>query len=91
MTEPIVRSATAGIKENDSSFTSILGSLFAPLPKKRVKELGLSEQDELRYAGRLSSEVESSGSVDRVAVGKYCLPSSNSIDLYVYQDASNII
>ena len=71
VTEPIVRSATVGIKENDSSFTTILGNLFAPLPRKRVKELGLSEQDELRYVSRLSADVDSSGSVDRVAIGLF--------------------
>lgn len=91
MTEPIIRSATAGIKGNDSSFTTILGNLFAPLPKKRVKELGLSEQDELRYSNRLSSDVESSGSVDRVAIGEYPLV-SYAFDLtHIFQDALSII
>lgn len=69
VTEPIVRTATVGIKENDSSFTTTLGNLFAPLSKKRVKELGLTESDELRYVSRLSADVDASGSIDRVATG----------------------
>ncbi|KAI5124305.1 hypothetical protein M0805_008913 [Coniferiporia weirii] len=69
VTESIIRAATVGMKEGDASFTSVLSSLFAPLPKKRVKELGLSELDESRYVGRLSADVEASGSVDRVALG----------------------
>ena len=55
------------MKEHDTSFTTTLGNLFAPLPKKRVKELGLTEKEESCYVGRLSAEVEASGSVDRVA------------------------
>ncbi|KAH8117204.1 P-loop containing nucleoside triphosphate hydrolase protein [Phellopilus nigrolimitatus] len=69
VTEPVIRAATVGMKEGDASFASTLSSLFAPLPKKRVKELGLSELDENRYVGRLSVDVEASGSVDKIALG----------------------
>lgn len=57
------------MKEGDTSFTSVLGNLFAPLSKKRVKELGMSEGDEGRYVGRLSRDLDASGSVDKVAWG----------------------
>lgn len=69
VTETIVRKATAGMKEGDASQTSILNDLFAPLPKKRLKELGLTEEQESRYVGRLSRTIESSGAMDKIAIG----------------------
>ena len=48
----------------------MLNSLFAPIPRKRVKELALSEEEEKRYVGRLSADLEASGALDKVAVGK---------------------
>ncbi|THH10289.1 hypothetical protein EW145_g1444 [Phellinidium pouzarii] len=51
VTENIIRTSTKGMKEGDASFTSVLSSLFSPLPRKRVKELGLSELDENRRLG----------------------------------------
>ena len=62
------------MKEGDSSFSSVLNGLFSPIARKRVKELGLSELEENRYVGRLSTDVETSGSVDKVALGEllYC-------------------
>lgn len=69
VTETIVRKATAGMKEGDASQTSILNDLFAPLPKKRLKELGLTEEQESRYVARLSRTIESSGAMDKIAIG----------------------
>lgn len=73
-----MRSATAGIKESDVSQTAVLNDLFAPMPRKRAKDLGLSEEDEARYVGRLSREVEASGAMDKIAIGELgrCIPSS---------------
>lgn len=69
VTETIVRSAAAGIKEADATFNSLMSVLFAPLPKKRVKEMGMNEEEEGRYVSRLSKDLEASGSLDRIALG----------------------
>ncbi|OCH85001.1 P-loop containing nucleoside triphosphate hydrolase protein [Obba rivulosa] len=69
VTEPAVRRATAGMKEAEASLTTVLNDLFSPLSRKRAKELGLTEDDEARYIGRLSREVEGTGAMDRVAQG----------------------
>ena len=37
---------------------------------KRAKDLGLGEDDLAKYVGRLSREVEASGTMDKIAVGK---------------------
>lgn len=70
VTEHIVRTATVGMKEGDSSFSTLLTNMFVPISKKRVKELGLCEEEENRYVRRLSMDIESSGSIDKVALGK---------------------
>ena len=69
VTENVVRKATARMKEADASQTTILNDLFTPLSKKRLKELGLTEEQESRYVNRLSRTVESSGALDRIAIG----------------------
>ncbi|KAG2020154.1 CHTF18 protein [Coprinopsis cinerea AmutBmut pab1-1] len=61
VTEPIIRKATMGMKESGSSIQSCLNSLFTPLSKKRVKELGLTESEERKYVGRLYHEIDSCG------------------------------
>jgi chromosome transmission fidelity protein 18 len=58
------------MKEAESSVTSVLNSLFAPMTRKRVKELGLSDEAESKYVGRLSREVEGCGRDISIAVGK---------------------
>lgn len=50
---------------------SVLNDLFAPLPKRRARELGLTEVQEAKYTTRLSRDLESSGSLDKVAMGAY--------------------
>ncbi|KAL1746335.1 P-loop containing nucleoside triphosphate hydrolase protein [Schizophyllum fasciatum] len=65
----MVRSATAGMKQAETSVASVLNSLFAPMSKKRVKELGLTEAEESKYVARLSHEVDASGRESGVAVG----------------------
>ena len=65
-----MRKATVGMKEADVTQSAVLNDLFLPLSHKRAKELGYGEEDEVRYVGRLSREVEASGQYDRVAVGQ---------------------
>lgn len=65
----MIRAATAGMKEADTSVTSVLNSLFAPMTRKRVNELGMGEEEESRYVTRLSREVEGSGKEESVALG----------------------
>ena len=69
VTETVVRSATQGMKEAEVSQMMILNDLFAPLSRKRAKELGVSEDDS-RYVSRLSREVEGCDSIDKVAIGE---------------------
>lgn len=69
MTETIVRAATAGMKEADSSANVVLNSLFAPMSRKRVKELGLGEADESKFVTRLSREVECINNPATIAAG----------------------
>ena len=57
------------MKEAETSYITALQSLFAPLPKKRVKELGYSEAEENRFVTRLSRDVDDSGAHDRLALG----------------------
>ncbi|KZT09714.1 uncharacterized protein LAESUDRAFT_722683 [Laetiporus sulphureus 93-53] len=69
VTEPVVRGATMGMKETEASHTSVLNDLFAPMSKKRVNDLGISEAEETRYVSRLCRAVESSGALDKIAQG----------------------
>lgn len=67
----MIRKATVGMKEADSSLLSVLNDLFLPLSKRRVKELALSEEEEARYVSRLSREVDSYGKDNSVAIGTF--------------------
>jgi chromosome transmission fidelity protein 18 len=58
------------MKEAETSITSVLNSLFAPMTRKRVKELGMGEEDEAKYVGRLSREVEGTGKEQSIATGQ---------------------
>lgn len=69
VTEPVVRRATAGIKGGDTNYLSIINNLFSPLSKKRVKELGMTDEEEGRYVARLSREIEGSGRESSIASG----------------------
>jgi chromosome transmission fidelity protein 18 len=70
VTEAVIRSATAGLKEAEASATSVLNDLFAPMSRKRAKDLGLTEEQESRYVNRLGRDVEASGALDKIALGK---------------------
>lgn len=89
LTEPVVRAATAGMKEADMAFTTVLNNLFAPMSKRRVKELGLREDEEFRFVSRLSREVEASGAIDKVYNGTPLSPLFQ-MWLTVAQGASSI-
>ncbi|KZV85521.1 P-loop containing nucleoside triphosphate hydrolase protein [Exidia glandulosa HHB12029] len=69
LSETVVRAATTGMKEADIAFTAVLNNLFTPMSKRRVKELGLREDEETRYVSRLSREVEATGALDKVYNG----------------------
>ncbi|KAG5645600.1 hypothetical protein DXG03_005738 [Asterophora parasitica] len=69
VTESIVRKATVGMKEADTSLSTVLNDLFNPLTKKRVKELALTEEEEGRYVARLSREIDGSGRESSIALG----------------------
>lgn len=71
VSETIVRGATAGMKEGDNSFLNVLGDLFLPLSKKRIKEAAPTDAQENRYVDRLSRSIESSDAYDKVSLGAY--------------------
>lgn len=69
VTEEVIRRATFGMKENDTSLNSVLTSLFIPMSKKRVKELAMSEEEEGRYVLRLGQEIDRCGKENSIAIG----------------------
>ncbi|KAF8163574.1 P-loop containing nucleoside triphosphate hydrolase protein [Crassisporium funariophilum] len=69
VTETVIRKATTGMKEADSTVISVINSLFAPLSKKRVKELALTDEEEARYVARLCREIDGSGRESYIASG----------------------
>ncbi|KAI9446248.1 P-loop containing nucleoside triphosphate hydrolase protein [Lactarius indigo] len=69
VTEQLVRSATAGMKEADTNYLNVLTDLFCPMSKKRIKERGMGEAEENKYVERLSQALEATGTLDRVALG----------------------
>ncbi|KAK7037989.1 chromosome transmission fidelity protein 18 [Favolaschia claudopus] len=68
VTEAVIRNATVGMKEADTSLLSVVNSIFSPLTRKRVKELGLTEADESKFVGRISREIDGCGRENSVAV-----------------------
>lgn len=58
------------MKEADTSVITVLNDLFAPMTKKRVKELGIGGEEETKYVGRLSQEVEGCDQSSKVALGE---------------------
>ncbi|KAG6820837.1 hypothetical protein H0H93_010664 [Arthromyces matolae] len=69
VTESIVRGATVGMKEAETSLNTVLNNIFNPLTKKRVKELALTEEERGKYVARLSREIDGSGRESAIAVG----------------------
>lgn len=94
VTDTIVRRVTAGMKAGDVSQTSVLNDLFLPISRRRAKELGIGEEEESRYVGRLSQEISRNDALDKIAIGAYLheSPRLNINLLYAYiQAALNII
>lgn len=69
VTEELVRNATTGVKEAETSVQSVFADLFTPMTKKRAKNQGLGNDEEARWVSRLVHSVETSGSVDKIALG----------------------
>ncbi|TFK30182.1 P-loop containing nucleoside triphosphate hydrolase protein [Coprinopsis marcescibilis] len=67
VTETVIRKATVGMKESDSSVQSVINSLFTALSKKRVKDLGLLDSEERTYIPRLHHEIDACGRETRIA------------------------
>jgi chromosome transmission fidelity protein 18 len=79
----MVQKATRGMKEADQSFTSVLSDIFSPLSNSRVKDLGLTTEEEARYVGRISRGIEGTGSLDKVALGSLlCRTESQKFTCY---------
>ncbi|KAK0239840.1 P-loop containing nucleoside triphosphate hydrolase protein [Armillaria nabsnona] len=91
VTEDIIRKATVGMKEAEMSVISALNDLFSPLSKRRVKELGMGDEEESRYVGRLSRVVESCGRDSSIAIGcfsHYANLRQHDADFSRYQKAN---
>ncbi|KAI0032282.1 P-loop containing nucleoside triphosphate hydrolase protein [Vararia minispora EC-137] len=69
VTETMVRNATVGLKESDANYQVVMNDLFIPMSQKRVKDLGLSGNDQAKYVDRLSRQLDGSGIMDRIALG----------------------
>jgi chromosome transmission fidelity protein 18 len=69
VTESIVRTATIGVKEADTSIHSVWTDLLHPISKKRAKNLAMTEEDERKYVSRIARSVEGSGNFDKVVLG----------------------
>lgn len=68
--EQTVRLATVGMKENEATMQDVWNDLFIPMAKKRVKDLGMTEEDEGRYVSRLSRLIGATGNTEKVVIGK---------------------
>ena len=82
------------MKVGDVSQTSVLNDLFLPISRRRAKEIGIGEEEEARYVGRLSLEIDRSGALDKIAVGMYTSAITSRKSTYCMyarvQAASNI-
>lgn len=58
------------MKESENTTITVLNNLFAPLARKRVKELGMGEAEEARYVGRIARDVDGVNNVNAVATGE---------------------
>ncbi|KAF9246412.1 P-loop containing nucleoside triphosphate hydrolase protein [Melanogaster broomeanus] len=69
VTEPLIRRATAGMKEADTTATTVLNEMFSLLSRKRVKDLAMGEEEEARYVNRLSRAIEGLNNSSSIANG----------------------
>lgn len=59
------------MKEGDVTATAVLNELFAPLSRKRIRELAMGELEEARYVNRLSRAIEALNNFSVVANGVF--------------------
>ncbi|KAG8885565.1 hypothetical protein FRB97_000473 [Tulasnella sp. 331] len=69
VTEQIVRDATVGMKEAETTNQAVWNDIFLPMSKKRVKDLGLNDVEKEKYVGRLTRMIEASGAPDKIMTG----------------------
>ncbi|KAG8922627.1 hypothetical protein FRC01_013800 [Tulasnella sp. 417] len=69
VTETIVRNATVGMKEAETTTQAVWNDIFIPLSKKRVKDMGMTGDESQKYVNRLARMVEASGTMDKVMTG----------------------
>ena len=70
MNEGVIRRATVGMKEGDTTIIAVMNDIFSPLSKKRVKDLGMTEDEESKFVARLSRLIDSCGRDSSIAVGE---------------------
>lgn len=58
------------MKEGDTTIIAVMNDIFSPLSKKRVKDLGMTEDEESKFVGRLSRLIDSCGRDSSIAVGE---------------------
>lgn len=61
------------MKESEQSFLGVLTDIFSPLSKSRVKDLGMSSEEEGKYANRMARAIDSTGALDKVALGMFAV------------------
>ncbi|KAG8948253.1 hypothetical protein FRC04_009891 [Tulasnella sp. 424] len=69
VTEVVVRNATVGMKESETTTQAVWNDIFLPLPKKRIKDMGMTDEECNKYVNRLARMVEASGTMDKVMTG----------------------
>lgn len=71
VTEELIRRATVGMKEADVTATAVLNEIFAPLSRKRIRELAMGDMEEARYVNRLSRAIETLNNFPNIANGMF--------------------
>lgn len=71
VTEELIRRATIGMKEADVTATAVLNEIFAPLSRKRIRELAIGEMEEAQYVNRLSRAIEALNNLPNIANGTF--------------------
>ncbi|KAG9010130.1 hypothetical protein FRB93_004792 [Tulasnella sp. JGI-2019a] len=68
-TEQIVREATVGMKEAETTNQAVWNDIFIPMSKKRIKDLGLNDVEKGKYVSRLTRMIEATGAPDKIMAG----------------------
>ena len=71
VSEDLIRRATVGMKEADTTATAVLNEVFAPLSRKRIRELAMGDMEEARYVNRLSRAIEALNNFPNIANGMF--------------------